>query len=112
MSWPSRTWGSGYQVDRWSSEISGRRVSVAYSAGLKQRTSPLPHESARRAVPGARVAAAAGLAQVTTRPLVAYTAPLPFVARSVAWVTGSSSETTTRRSSAASIRNARDGRYP
>lgn len=43
---PSGTLVSGYQVDRGSSEISGMTVSTAYRMGLKQRTSPSPHEPA------------------------------------------------------------------
>jgi len=37
-----RTWESGCQVDRWSSETSGITVSMAYRTGLKQRALPPP----------------------------------------------------------------------
>src|SRR5947209_3133753 len=92
--------------------MSGTTVSIAYRIGLKQRTSPLPHESghgARGREPGSD---AAGPTEVISRPVVAYTSPLPLVARSVAWLAGSSSEAATRMRSAASSHRTRDGRYP
>ena len=47
-----------------------------------------------------------------SRPWVEYTAPLPLVARSVAWLAGSSSVTTTSTSSTARAHSTRDGRNP
>src|ERR1019366_4032189 len=74
-------------------------VSIAYRTGLKQRTSPSPHASACVELPPGFEF---GAAEVVSRPLVAYTSPLPFVARSVAWLAGTSSEATRRTRSAAS----------
>jgi hypothetical protein len=48
MSWPPGMPGSGYQVERWSREMSGITVSMAYRTGLKQRTAPSPQLSAKR----------------------------------------------------------------
>ena len=75
MNSPSRACGSGYQVERWSSEISGTTVSTAYSTGLKHRTWPSPQLSVASGAPGL---APAG----ETRPPVEYTWPLPLEARS------------------------------
>jgi len=47
MKVPSATCGSGYQLARWSRLTSGTTVSMAYSTGLKQRTSPSPQASTR-----------------------------------------------------------------
>src|SRR5215831_13222979 len=112
MSCPPRTCRSECQVDRWSSETSGTTVSIAYHTGLKQVTSPPPQESARvepMRVPGLDTRAPA---EVASRPLVVYTAPLPLDARSVAWAAGTSSETATITRRDSRSHRTRAGRYP
>src|SRR5215471_14571146 len=112
MSWPPGACGSGYQVARWSSEISGTTVSIAYSTGLKQRTWPSPHESARGELPLVPGTGTAGRVAARIRPVVEYTSPLLSLARSVLWPAGSIREAATSTSSTASSHRTRVGRYP
>jgi hypothetical protein len=58
-------------------------VSIAYSTGLKQRTSPSPQVS--RGAPPVAAAPGAPWLDAVSSPLVAYTSPLPLLARSAAW---------------------------